>query len=147
MNIDTNAPLYGCQEIFIAAPLEKVWKLQTDINRWHEWQPDVASVKLEGPVTPGTIFRWKGGGIGITSTLQQVEPMRRIGWTGVSLGMKAVHTWTFQPAANGTRVITEESITGWMARLLKLFDPKFMEKSLQKSLDTLKTKAEKSQPQ
>lgn len=144
MNIDPSAPLHARQDILIAAPLEHVWNLQTDINRWQEWQPDVASAKLEGPLKSGTVFRWKAAGLGITSTLQHVEPMQRIGWTGDSLGMKAVHNWTFQPEANGTRVTTEESITGWLARLLKLFDANYMEKSLQKSLSILKTQAEKS---
>jgi uncharacterized protein YndB with AHSA1/START domain len=142
MNIDQNAPMTACKEIFIAAPLEKVWALQTDIERWPEWQPDVASAKLEGDLAVGTIFRWKAQGINITSTLQEVEPGRRIGWTGSAIGMTAVHIWTFEPREDGTWVITEESLSGWLPRILKIFDPAFLEKSLDESLQVLKAKAE-----
>jgi hypothetical protein len=36
-----------------------VWKLQTDIDNWPSWQSDIATVKLLGPLVPGTQFRWK----------------------------------------------------------------------------------------
>lgn len=143
INIDQNAPLHARQETLIRAPLEKVWDLQTDINHWHEWQPDVAFAKLEGTLAPNTIFRWKGGGINITSRLHTVEPPTRIGWTGDSMGMHAVHNWTLEPHENGTRVITEESLSGWLASIIKLFDRNFLNKSLTKSLQTLKSEAEK----
>jgi uncharacterized protein YndB with AHSA1/START domain len=144
MDIDTTAPLHARQEILIAAPVEKVWNLQTDIDRWHEWQPDVQSAKLDGKLAAGTTFRWKAMGLGITSQLHTVEPPRRVGWTGDSLGMHAIHNWTFEPHVDGTRVVTEESLSGWMPRLLKLFDAKFLEKSLEKSLKTLKAAAERA---
>ncbi len=143
MNIDQNAPMAARQEIFIAAPLEKVWAVQTDIDRWPEWQSDISSAKLEGNLTVGTIFRWKAKGLGITSTIQDLVPGRRISWTGSSIGMKAVHIWIFQPWDNGTRVITEESLSGWFPRILKIFDSTFLEKSLAGSLQVLKTQAER----
>ena len=82
MNIDQNAPLTARKEIFIAAPVEKIWGVHTDIERWPEWQPDVSSAALEGKLAAGSVFRWKAGGLNITSTLQEVEPGRRISWTG-----------------------------------------------------------------
>ena len=144
MNIDRNAPMSAHKEIFIEAPPEKVWALHTDINGWPRWQPDVSSAKLEGNLAAGTVFRWKAKGLGITSTLQEVEPNRRISWTGSSLGMQAVHVWTFEPQDNGTRVVTEESLSGWFPRVLKLFMPAFLEKSLEQSLQVLKTHVEQA---
>lgn len=58
--------------------------------------------------------------------------------------MKAIHIWKFEPQENATRVITEESLSGWLARLLKLFDPAFLDKSLEASLRLLKAKAEQA---
>jgi uncharacterized protein YndB with AHSA1/START domain len=142
MNTDSNAPLYGKKSIVIDASPEKVWNLQSDINNWSKWQPDVPSATLQGKLEPGTTFRWKGGGLNITSKLHTVDKPTRIGWTGDSIGMHAVHNWTLEPVEGGTRVTTEESITGWLARVLKLFDPNFMSKSLEKSLQTLKTQTE-----
>jgi uncharacterized membrane protein len=142
MNVDRNAPLVARGEIVIDAPLEVVWNLQTDFQAWPEWQANISWVTMDGNLAPGTIFRWKASGIKIVSTLQEVEPMRRISWTGVSPGMQAIHIWNFEPGDGGVRVVTEESLSGWFARLLKLFDRQFLEKSLSESLQTLKRTAE-----
>jgi uncharacterized membrane protein len=143
MNVDRHAPLVARMEIVIQAPLEVVWNLLTDLQAWPEWQGNIASVIMEGDLAPGTIFRWKASGIKIVSTLQEVEPMRRISWTGTSPGMRAIHIWDFESYDGGLRVVTEESLSGWFASLLKLFDHRFLEKSLEESLQTLKRAAEK----
>jgi hypothetical protein len=72
----------------------------------------------------------------------QKERNRQIGWMGISLGMSAIHNWMFEVQDDGTCVVTEESLSGWLARLMKLFDPQFLEKSLEASLKILKAKAE-----
>ena len=143
--IDSTAPLAAKRDVFIAAPLERVWTLQTNIEGWPQWQPDIHSAHLDGELAVGTVFRWKAKGLNIVSTLQTVEPQHEIGWTGSSLGMFAIHNWTFEAQNRGTRVTTAESLSGWMARLLKLFDPNFLDKSLAATLQTLKTAAETAQ--
>ena len=142
--IDVNAPLSARKEIIIEAPVAEVWKTQTDIEGWQKWQPDVTSANLESTISEGKGFRWKAKGLDIMSNFHTVEPQHQIGWTGKSLGMFAIHNWTFEPQGNRTRVITEESLSGWLTRLMKLFDPKFLEKSLENSLNTLKAYLEKN---
>jgi uncharacterized membrane protein len=142
MELEQNAPLKARQELLVDAPVARVWAVQTDIAAWPKWQPDVSSATLEGPLAPGSIFRWKAMGLGITSTLQEVESERRIGWTGRSVGMRAVHRWRFEPRGAHTLVVTEESLSGWFARLLKVFDRKFLDKSLARSLEVLKARVE-----
>lgn len=144
MKIERDAPLTGHKETVINAPVETVWAVQTDIERWPEWNPDVSIVALEGGLAAGSTFRWKASGLNIVSTIQELEPQRRIGWTGVSLGMRAIHIWTFEPQGGGTRVTTEESLSGWMPRLIKLISPRFLEQSLEKSLQILKVRAERA---
>ena len=139
-SIDTNAPLAARRELFISAPLEKVWRIQTDINSWPQWQPDITSAKLDGELKAGTIFRWKAKRLGIKSRLHTVERNRQIGWTGISVGMSAIHNWMFEVQGDGTRVVTEESLSGWLARLMKFSDAQFLEKSLEGSLKILKAK-------
>jgi len=142
MKIDTNASVFARKEIIIHAPVEKVWQIQTDIENWNKWQPDITSAKLEGSLAAGTIFRWKAKGLNIVSTLHTVKPHQQIGWTGISLGMFAIHNWKFEARGATTLVVTEESLSGWLTRLMKLFDPNFLEKSLETSLQILKTKSE-----
>lgn len=143
MHIDHNAPLKAEKEILISAPLEKVWSVITDIDQWSEWQPDVTSSKLDGSLATGTKFYWKAKGLNITSTIQTLEPMQSIGWTGKSLGMQAIHIWVFEKHKDGTYVKTEESLSGWFPRILKVFDPNFLKKSLRSSLQVLKSHVER----
>lgn len=142
MDIDTNAPVFARKEIIIHAPVEYVWQIQTDIENWSKWQPGITSTKLDGDLKAGTTFRWKAKGLNIVSTLHTVKLHRQIGWTGISPGMFAVHNWTFEARGEATLVTTEESLSGWLTRLMKLFDPDFLEKSLETSLQILKTRSE-----
>ncbi|MFM8321482.1 MAG: SRPBCC family protein [Chloroflexota bacterium] len=142
MNINTNAPVFARKEILIHAPVEKVWQIQSDLGSWPNWQPDIAAVQLDGDLRPGAIFRWKAQGLPITSRVHTVEPERRIGWTGTAPGMYAIHNWTFVPQGDATLAITEESLSGWLTRLMKLFNPRFLEKSLEATLQRLKDRSE-----
>ena len=142
MKIDNNAPLKARKEILIYAPLEEVWAELIEIDLWSEWQPDVTSSKLEGNLATGAMFYWKAKGLNITSTIQILEPLQSIGWTGKSLGMQAIHIWKFEKHEEGSYVKTEESLSGWFPRILKLFDPNFLEKSLRGSLEVLKAHVE-----
>lgn len=126
----------------VHAPIEKVESIQIDLESWPSWQSDIQQVQLDGGLEEGSTFRWKAQGLKITSTLEAVEPLRLIGWTGRSMGMKAVHIWHFEAAPDGTRVTTEESLSGWLTRLLAFFDKRFLQKSIAKSLATLKERAE-----
>jgi hypothetical protein len=50
----------------------------------------VKLMAVEGPLEPGSVFRWKSGSASFVSTLASVGPPREIGWTGVSMGILAV---------------------------------------------------------
>jgi len=93
MEINPRAPLVARKEIFIQASPEAVWKIQTDIGAWKEWQPDISKSQIDGELVPGSVFRWMSGGIAVTSTLQGVVPQQRIAWTGKALGSRARHIW------------------------------------------------------
>ena len=95
----------------------------------------------------GSIFRGKAKGLEITSRLHTVERNRQIGWTGISLGMSAIHNWMFEVQGDGTRVVTEESLSGWLARLMKFSDAQFLKKSLEGSLKILKAKTAVNEPE
>jgi uncharacterized protein YndB with AHSA1/START domain len=142
MDIEHNAPLTARRELLIDAPIERVWAVQADIDHWADWQPDVKQAKLDGDLAVGTQFHWKAAGVNIASQLQVVEPPHAIGWTGKSIGMRAVHKWEFAAQGESTLVVTEESLAGWMAKLISLFDKRFLEKSLDKSLGILKQRVE-----
>jgi uncharacterized protein YndB with AHSA1/START domain len=106
MNIDQNAPVISRDEILIDSPLSTVWGLHTDISSWSEWLPDIDSSTMEGPLEVGTVFHWQTFGLSIESTIREIEPPRRIVWSGPAQGITAIHLWTMTPSENGVRVHT-----------------------------------------
>jgi hypothetical protein len=143
MDINRKAPAIGSAEALVRAPLDIVWSVQTNFTEWSRWNPDVEYVDMEGPLAPGTEFRWKAGGAAIISELQEVEPKRRIVWTGKILGIRAVHVWTFEKQADGVLVRTEESFEGVIARLFAKSMRRMLAAALTKGLDALKAECER----
>lgn len=144
MQTSIKAPAIAQHEIMIHAPVETIWQLLSDIDRWSTWYPAVSQAKLEGALAPGSVFRWKSGGSTIVSTLQEVEPLQRIAWTGKAVGTQAIHIWVLEPVEGGILVKTEESFEGWLVRLLRGMMQKMLDTSLQSWLEHLKQKAEAS---
>ncbi len=133
MEINENAVLKTSKEIEILAPVEKVWNIQSNIDAWHEWQPDISEAKLASRLESGATFVWKSGGFKLTSTIGKVSKNDFLGWNGRGFGASAIHIWEFKQMENGnTLVRTKESMDGWLVRLLK----GMMDKKLNESLDT-----------
>jgi len=130
------------KEILISASPEAVWKIQSDINGWKNWQTDITRSQLDGELKPSVIFKWASGKFTITSTIQEVVPQQRLAWSGKSLGSFAKHIWMFKPQNGGTLVTTEESMEGWLISILKPFAHGFLDKSLELWMQNLKKKAE-----
>lgn len=64
------------------------------------------------PLTVGSVFRWQTAGLDMTSTVEEVDPPRRIVWGGPAQGIIAVHVWTFDERGDGVLVRTAESWEG-----------------------------------
>ena len=141
--INELAPVVGSCEVEIATPPKVAWEVLTAIGRWPNWNPAVKSVSFDGEVDHGAAFRWKSGPGTIASTIQDVEPQRRIAWTGTSFGIRAIHVHTFEPQAGGTRVRTEESYDGLVARLLRRRLQSVLDTTLEGELQHLKAEAER----
>ncbi len=112
VTIDETAPVTVRLSTVIDAPQEAVWAAHTDIDSWADWNADVDQAKLDGPLTPGSSFRWKTHGLDITSTIQEITPGRRIVWGGPAGGIEGIHVWTFEQTGSQVTVRTEESWSG-----------------------------------
>jgi hypothetical protein len=143
MEISEHAPAVARAEIEVAAPREIVWAVLTDIDSWPSWNPEVKSASLAGPLAKGTRFRWKAGPGTITSTLQTVEPPQLIGWTGTTIGIKAIHVYRIEPHGDATIVKSEESWDGLVVRLLRGPLRKTLQRTTESGLRHLKTEAER----
>jgi uncharacterized protein YndB with AHSA1/START domain len=141
--VDRSAPVVAMAETTIDASPDVVWEVLTAFEEWPSWNPEVKEVSLQGAVTPGTRFRWKTGPGTITSSLQHVDPPRAIAWTGRTFGIGALHVWRFEPANGGTRVQTEETFDGLVARLFRGRLQKQLDDALEGGLRHLKEEAER----
>lgn len=142
MDIEQNAPVIAREEIMIAAPLETVWKLHTDINNWAQWNKDIDSAQLDADaLAVGKSFSWTTAGMTIVSTVGEIAPRGRIAWSGDASGIFGVHVWKFMRVEGGAIVQTEES---WRGAAVNKADEqqKALAKSLRAWLESLKREAE-----
>jgi len=143
MDIDFDAPVVASAQLLIDAPLERVWRLQADVESWPSWNPGVAAVALAGPLAPGVVFRWKAGGMSITSRMEQLQSPSRVAWSGSTLGIRARHIWRFTRTEEGTLASTEESFDGVIPRLFAKPMRRLLKRSLDEGLAALRDEAER----
>ncbi|MGW4039138.1 SRPBCC family protein [Streptomyces sp. NPDC004778] len=158
LGVDAEALVRARTETVIDAPLSTVWKLQTDVERWPDWQTHVTSVdRLDhGSFRPGSAFRWStpvppnpatpATSLDITSTVRQAERGSCIRWTGPAVGeglhIDGVHVWSFQKVRGGVLVRTEETHTGEQVEANVPYATEILEQGLEAWLAELKAAAE-----
>ena len=116
VGIDADAPVVSRHEVLVAAPLQALWRLHTDVAGWPAWNSGIDATQPHGPLTVGGSFRWQTAGLDITSTVTQVDEPRRTVWGGPADGITGVHAWTFTDTGAGVLVRTEESWDGDVVR-------------------------------
>jgi uncharacterized protein YndB with AHSA1/START domain len=144
--IAPDAAIASAAEVEIDAPIERVWEVLTAIEQWPAWNPDVRSVSIDGPVAEGATFRWKAGPGTIVSHLEHVDRPRLVAWSGKTLGIRAFHIWRLTEQNGTTRVRTEESYDGLVARVLRRSLRKTLDNALADGTRYLKAEAEKPTP-
>ncbi|MET0399607.1 MAG: SRPBCC family protein [Longimicrobiaceae bacterium] len=130
-------------ELHIDAPPEVVFSVMAAIDEWPAWNPDVKSARTDGPLQPGTEFRWKSGPGTIVSRLQVVAPPHQIAWTGHTMGITATHVLRFEPHDDGTLARSEESWEGAVVRLFRRFSRRTLNKTTADLLSRLKAETER----
>ncbi|MDX3505052.1 SRPBCC family protein [Streptomyces sp. ATCC51928] len=156
--VDPDALVRARAEAVIDAPLSTVWKLQTEVERWPDWQTHVTGMdRLDhGPFRPGSAFRWTtpvppnpatpATSLDITSTVGQLKRGSCIRWTGPAVGeglhIDGVHVWTFTRVRGGVLVRTEETHTGEQVDANVPYATAILKQGLEAWLAELKTAAE-----
>ena len=141
-DIDRDAPVVAHHEVDIAAPLDVVWHLHTDVNDWPSWNLEITAAKIEGEFEPGNSFTWTSWGLTVTSTIHAVEDHSRTLWSGPAQGIMGIHEWRFAQTPSGVHVASNESFSGEPVEA----DPDSLRNALDTSLvawlGRLKTQAE-----
>ena len=100
-------------------------------------------MSFDGPLEPGATFRWKSGSASLTSTLQVVDRPREIGWTGTTMGIKAVHIFNLEARDDGTRASSSESFRGFIPTVFRSYSRKILQRGIDGILAKLKAEAER----
>jgi hypothetical protein len=58
--------------------------------------------------------------------------------------MRATHSWKLESVKKGTKVSSEDALSGWLVSLITLFKPNLFQKALETMLNELKKESEKS---
>src|SRR5260370_31666281 len=104
MDLNPTAPVITRDEIVIDAPIEVVWRTQTDIAAWPRWGSEVPVAPFDGNLAVGSVFHWEEGGLQITLTVQELDPPRRLVWAGPAQGIDAIHVWESTQTDHGVLV-------------------------------------------
>ena len=76
-------------------------------------------------------------------TLKVVDPPREIAWTGVTMGIHAVHVFHFESSDGGTRARSEESFRGLIPSVFRGYSRKILQRGIDRILALLKAEAER----
>jgi uncharacterized membrane protein len=143
VDIDRSAPATADGEIEIAAPAETVWEVIADLPGWPAWNSDVRSMTLQGPFEPGSTFRWRSGSASLVSTLRAIDPPNQIAWTGVTMGIHAVHVFRFERSDGGTIARSAESFRGVIPTVFRKYSRGVLQRGIDGILRSLKAEAER----
>ncbi len=137
-------------EIAIPAAPEVVWAWLLRADLWPTWYKNASDVHFISHTGPDlrnrSRFRWKTFGLHVTSKVLEFEPSTRLAWDAHGLGLSAWHAWFLTPTADGTHVLTEETQSGWLARLGKTLMPGRMSSMHQLWLESLSRQAQTGLP-
>lgn len=144
--IDPHAPVTMRKSILIHASAQTVWDVLTNVNAWPMWQNEIPHASLYGGLQPGSIIDWKNHGFSIRSVLQTIDPAKTLGWAGTALGSSAIHIWKLESIDGHTLLHVEESMDGWLVKLLKNFVQRGLNRGTDHWLRALKRQAEDAAP-
>jgi hypothetical protein len=121
----------------IAAPIELVWSVMLDVERYGEWNPFLVRIDADGAARVGTELRlqvkWaRGGGARSKERITRLEPPSSgravleyvfLGPLAATAAVRASRLQTLeQPAGGPTTYHTYEEFGGWLAFALPLAD-------------------------
>jgi len=125
------------KQVTIKTSADVIWNLLTNFTGWADWNPAVKKVRIVENTQATTVIKWQVGHAKIKSTIKSVVPYRELSWSGMTLGIQAVHSYQLTEVGNSTII---ESTVYWDGILPKLFRRRMqiiLEKSVLSGLEAL----------
>jgi uncharacterized protein YndB with AHSA1/START domain len=129
----------------IAAPVDRVWEVMSDTERWHEWTPSVTSVKRLGA---------KPFAVGSRAVIRQprfppalwrvtaIEPGRSFTWISGAPGLRVIGHHRVEPAAAGSRATLSIELQGLLGGMFGRMTKDITERYLASEATGLKARSE-----
>lgn len=118
-SIDRAAPVVTEHSLEIAAPIAEVWRVLTDVDAWHDWNPGIVASSAETPLGQGAAFRFKSE-VAVKAEVTLWQPPNELGWRARTFGAESRAVWHLESIGpNATRVHAEESMRGLAATLMQ----------------------------
>jgi hypothetical protein len=109
--------LVNCSETFINAPIENVWDILTDVEKYNQWNPLL--YMANGKIKQGEIViihaKTATKDMRLKCQVTKVEPLRELTWTFSIIHtflFQGVHTFRLEPGEGGLKFIDREKFTG-----------------------------------
>jgi uncharacterized membrane protein len=140
-------------DIEIDASLEKVWETFTDLTCWADWNSVLTDVKPSSGtcIEAGGSFTCCVSPYGVPvffeAKIVEMEPMKRVVWTGARHMVRARHEFLFRSKGGKVTVSSREVLTGIPLIFGGLFFPAGKFRRIKKNfLEDLRNSAERGAP-
>ena len=129
------------EEILINAPLNKVWKIFTDLTCWVDWNSVLKDVSTgHASILKGETFSCSLRPfifpVHFETFIEEVALHERVVWSGSKYGIFARHEFIFEMLEDHVRVISRETFKGMTMENMKFIFPAWRIRELTKSLLT-----------
>ena len=114
--IHERAPITSSSQVLIAAPVDRVWELVSNLPAWPTITPSIRDVHLESSLEVDAFVRFRLNNFPIRARLAVVQPNRELTWMGVSLWFSAIDRIVLEAqSGDHTRLSIAESFAGLFA--------------------------------
>ncbi len=105
------------ETVDISAPLARIWDVFMDLTCWADWNTILTNVSSpEDRLTEGRVFscsiRPYAFPINFQPRVVEVNPKKKIVWTGTKYGITSHHEYFFEETAGGVIVRSRERFSG-----------------------------------
>ena len=122
-HVPSSAMVFAQNIVDIAATPEAVFSQLVDCLTWPSWYKHCSEVSIlrgGSRLSSGSKFRFKTLGLYFEPEVVLCEPHRMLVWSANGpAGTSGSHAWYIETRAEGCRITTEESQSGWLLFFLR----------------------------
>ncbi|MBD2100738.1 SRPBCC family protein [Leptolyngbya sp. FACHB-261] len=134
------------QSVIIHTKPEQIWALLAQPEAWPQWDPSLLKVTLDGSATAGaTGILQSANGMKLPLQLLRVEPMAQLEYQVQLPGIRVIFERVLEAHnRDSCRLLWRVHSKGWLAWLLYPTQKRVFSREAQRSLQSLKQRAEQS---